>query len=63
MNTVKTPFGYQVRQRDDIFDDLCIIDIEVIHQKLKVTYRNGICGTGVDNRFMLKSITGTYSPR
>lgn len=61
---VKTPFGYQaLRQQNENPDDLCVIDIRVISQKLELTYRKGSCGTGSGNRSMLADIDGIYSKR
>ncbi len=62
--TIKTPFGYQaLRQQNEIYNEPCVINIEVIRQKLKVTYINGDCGTGSGNRHMLQDIDGIYSSK
>jgi uncharacterized protein YecT (DUF1311 family) len=61
LHTIKSSFGYRT-QHSNVFNDECIIDIEILNKKLQVTYRNGACETGVDNRFTLRQINGIYLP-
>ena len=58
--TVKSSFGYRT-EYSNAFNIECLIDIEVLNKKLKVTYQGGTCDTGIDNRFTLRQISGIYS--
>ncbi len=59
--SIKTNIGYQINHFDPILHDHCVIDLELLNSKLKVTYRSGTCHTGYGNRFVLDRLNGTYS--